>query len=92
MSGSPESVFVTSIVEEVKTALTKISLQQGENPETIRLPTRGAEKPETFPNKDPLVGVEKHMEKLEQKLEFDRNETRIIGIVGMLELVKPHSQ
>ncbi|CAL9241811.1 unnamed protein product, partial [Arabidopsis halleri] len=78
-----DGVFVTSIVEEVKMTLMNISLQEGENPETIRLPTRGAEKPETFPNKDPLVGIEKHMEQLEQKLEFDRNETRIIGIVGM---------
>ncbi|CAH2046336.1 unnamed protein product [Thlaspi arvense] len=78
-----ESVFVTSIVEEVNKALSKISFQEVQNPETTGVRGGRGDKPETFPNKDPLFGMEQRMEKLEQKLQFYSDETRIIGVVGM---------
>ncbi|KAF2580946.1 hypothetical protein F2Q68_00001381 [Brassica cretica] len=78
--GGNESEFITRIVEEV---LHLLSQRQGENPSLVpstkkpkltESPTT-AEKHETYHN----VG----MEQLEEKLEFDSNDTRIIGIAGM---------
>lgn len=83
--GGNESEFITRIVEEV---LHLLSQRQGENPSLVpstkkpkltESPTT-AEKHETYHN----VG----MEQLEEKLEFDSNDTRIIGIVGMAGIGK----
>ncbi|KFK24060.1 hypothetical protein AALP_AAs46094U000200 [Arabis alpina] len=78
-----EGAFVASIVEEVKKVLAEVSLQQGQNLGTTGFSVRREEYPETFPNKDQLFGIEQRMEQLEHKLEFDCDETRVIGVVGM---------
>lgn len=56
------------------------SSQRGES---IQLPTRKDENHETYISEHPFFGIELRMQQLEQKLEFDNNETRIIGVVGM---------
>ncbi|KAG2301813.1 hypothetical protein Bca52824_030464 [Brassica carinata] len=79
---SSEGEFVASIVEEVNKILNKISTscQRGNATE---FPKGTEEKHVSFRNKELLFGIEKRMEQLEQKLEFDCNETRISGVVGM---------
>ncbi|KAL1222980.1 Disease resistance-like protein CSA1 [Cardamine amara subsp. amara] len=74
---SSESDFITVTVKKV---LERISLQRAINTE---FPTRKGEKHETYLNKNPLFGMELRMERLEKKLEFDCNETQIVGVVGM---------
>ncbi|CDY26385.1 BnaA02g23850D [Brassica napus] len=86
---SSETEFITFAVNEV---LKRVSLWEGENPslfpstergKSTGLPIGTGEKHKTYQNKQHLFGMEHHMEQLEKKLEFDCNETRIIGVVGM---------
>ncbi|CAH2046341.1 unnamed protein product [Thlaspi arvense] len=72
-----ESELITVTVKE---ALETISIWEGEITE---LPTEKEEKHETYLDQHHLFGMEQRMEHLEKKLEFDCNETRIIGVVGM---------
>ncbi|XP_019095941.1 PREDICTED: uncharacterized protein LOC104760394 isoform X3 [Camelina sativa] len=74
---SSESKFIAVTVKKV---LERISLREAENTE---LPTGKGGKHETYLNNQYLFGIEKRMEQLEKKLEFDCNETRIVGVVGM---------
>ncbi|XP_010441762.1 PREDICTED: disease resistance-like protein CSA1 [Camelina sativa] len=82
-----ESEFITLTVKEV---LEKLILQKGEIPSLFLstcegtrpdLPTGRGEK--HYLNKCQLFGMEQRMEQFERKLDFDCNETRIIGVVGM---------
>ncbi|KFK33053.1 hypothetical protein AALP_AA6G324000 [Arabis alpina] len=68
------------ITVTVKNVLERISLSEGESTE---MRTGIEEKSETYLNTHHLFGMEKRMEQLEKKLEFDCNETRIVGVVGM---------
>ncbi|VVB08027.1 unnamed protein product [Arabis nemorensis] len=87
-----ESKGISFIVNEVKKVLEIFSQREGENPslfpstekgKSTELPTRKGEKHETYLNKSHLFGMEQRMEQLEKKLEFDCNDTRIIGVVGI---------
>nr|VDD37777.1 unnamed protein product [Brassica oleracea] len=87
-----ESELITSIYREVITQMIKISSPEWKKPslfhssqrgESIQLPTRKDENHETYISEHPFFGIELRMQQLEQKLEFDNNETRIIGVVGM---------
>lgn len=91
---SSESEFITLIIEKV---VSRISLLEVENPSIISTSGRGknsklstgiGEKHESALNKCPLFGLEQRMKQLEEKLEFDRNETRIIGVVGIAGIGK----
>ncbi|KAG2264860.1 hypothetical protein Bca52824_071939 [Brassica carinata] len=77
-----ESMFVTSIVEHVSEALSKIPLQEGYSLETTKF-HEGREVKSIYLNKLPLYGIEQRVEQLEQILEFDCDETRIVGVAGM---------
>ncbi|XP_010494616.1 PREDICTED: disease resistance-like protein CSA1 [Camelina sativa] len=74
---SSESEFITISVKKV---LEIISLQEGESTE---LSTERGETHKNYLNKQHLVGVEQRITQLEEKLEFDSNKTRIVGVVGM---------
>lgn len=89
LSCSSESEFISHIAEKI---LSSISLLEGKKPSL--LPSSGkiestkmfkdeGEYHENFLNGCPLFGLEQRMKQLEQKLEFDCNETRIIGVIGM---------
>lgn len=73
---------MTSIVEHVSEALSKIPLQEGYSLETTKF-HEGREVKSIYLNKLPLYGIEQRVEQLEQILEFDCDETRIVGVAGM---------
>ncbi|KAL0760866.1 hypothetical protein Bca101_077016 [Brassica carinata] len=84
-----ESELITSIVKDIEK---KIEIKERKNPSSFpftgredntELPTGKGENLETYLNNHRLFGIKLRMEQLEQKLEFDCDETRIIGVVGM---------
>lgn len=86
---SLESELITSIVKDIEK---KIEIKERKNPSSFpftgredntELPTGKGENLETYLNNHRLFGIKLRMEQLEQKLEFDCDETRIIGVVGM---------
>ncbi|CAH8333605.1 unnamed protein product [Eruca vesicaria subsp. sativa] len=85
-----ESELITSIVQEVIDHMIKISARKNpslfhspQRGESTQLPTGEDENHDTYLNEHPFFGIDLRMQQLEQKLEFDNNETRIIGVVGM---------
>ncbi|KFK21893.1 hypothetical protein AALP_AAs74023U000200 [Arabis alpina] len=87
-----EGELITSIVKEVINSMIKRSSQRRKIPsfsrstgreESTELATGKGENLETYLNNHPLFGIKLRMEQLEQKLQFDCNETQIIGVVGM---------
>ncbi|KFK34401.1 hypothetical protein AALP_AA5G140300 [Arabis alpina] len=69
---SDENNFINDIVKEVKEALSKIPLDGTETP------------PMSFGReKDEIYGLRQRLEELEEKLDLDCQETRLLGIVGM---------
>ncbi|XP_023643371.1 uncharacterized protein LOC17875362 isoform X2 [Capsella rubella] len=78
------SEFITLTIKEVmeKGEIASLFLSTGEGKSSDFQTGRG-EKHKTYLNKCHLFGIEQRLEQLERKLEFDCNETRIIGVVGM---------
>uniref|UniRef100_A0A1J3JH18 ADP-ribosyl cyclase/cyclic ADP-ribose hydrolase n=1 Tax=Noccaea caerulescens TaxID=107243 RepID=A0A1J3JH18_NOCCA len=77
---SDENNFINGIVEEVKQALRQIPLDESKDSfihlsenTSVRL---GREEHEMY-------GLKQRLEELEEKLDFDCEETRILGVVGM---------
>ncbi|CAN8290254.1 unnamed protein product [Cochlearia groenlandica] len=76
---SSENEFVTRIANRV---VDTISRHEGEIPTPCPSTAKGKSTELPTLNGD-YVGMEQRMEQLEKKLEFDCNDTRIIGVVGM---------
>ncbi|ESQ46425.1 hypothetical protein EUTSA_v10000021mg [Eutrema salsugineum] len=78
--GSSESRIVTDIVKNV---MRIISEQEGEKPSLFPSTAKGKRTELPTGKEEKLFGMELRMEQLEKKLEFDCNDTRIIGVAGM---------
>ncbi|CAN8246081.1 unnamed protein product [Cochlearia groenlandica] len=88
--GSNDSSFVDSIVEHVKKVVVEIQTKERENSKNLNVGgnkgkldekafTRDGEKLDTSPK----FGVKERFKQLEEKIHFDDEETRFIGVVGM---------
>ncbi|CAH2046410.1 unnamed protein product [Thlaspi arvense] len=88
---SDESKFVDTIVEHVKRVLLVTLTKERENSKnqnketfTDRTITGEREEPDTTPR----FGVEQRLKQLEEKLQFGYEQTRFVGVVGMLGIGK----